>query len=318
MNPGILVLGIAASLLAGLLLLFFVIAPPAPRVARDRRVAPGVEEVSLLGRVTAQTTAVVDSAMSSERKRLFGETELELAGVKSTPSQFLILVASAASVLALFGVVLGLTSGTSVVLAILFALLTPLGAKLIISARTSRRRGKFADQVDDSVQLMAGSLRAGHGLSTALTSVAADADVPMSEELARVVNESRLGRPLPDALATTAQRMQSTDFDWVAQAIAINAETGGNLAEVLDQVGKTIRERNQIRRQVAALSAEGRLSGLILVFLPIGLFLFLSLIRPEYTAVFYETFIGIAALILAGILLIVGSIWLAFTVRVKF
>ena len=318
MNPGLLVLGIAASLLAGLLLLFFVIAPPAPRVARDRRVAPGVEQVSLLGRVTAQTTAAVDSALSSERKRLFGDTELELAGVKSTPSQFLILVASAASVLALFGVVLGLTSGTSVVLAILFAMLTPLGAKLIISARTSRRRAKFADQVDDVVQLIAGSLRAGHGLSTALTSVATDADAPMSEELARVVNESRLGRPLPEALATTAQRMQSKDFEWVAQAIAINAETGGNLAEVLDQVGKTIRERNQIRRQVAALSAEGRLSGLILVFLPIGLFLFLSLIRPDYTAVFFQTIIGILALIIAVVLLIVGSIWLAFTVRVKF
>ena len=318
MNPGFLVLGIAACLLAGLLLLFFVIAPPAPRVARDRRVAPGEEEVTLLGRVTAQTTAVVDSAISSDRKRLFGDTELELAGVKSTPSQFLILVASAASVLALFGVVLGLTSGTSVLLAILFALLTPLGAKLIISARTSRRRTKFADQVDDVVQLVAGSLRAGHGLSTALTSVATDADAPMGEELARVVNESRLGRPLPEALATTAQRMQSKDFEWVAQAIAINAETGGNLAEVLDQVGKTIRERNQIRRQVAALSAEGRLSGLILVFLPIGLFLFLSLIRPDYTAVFFTTIIGIFALIAAVVLLIVGSVWLAFTVRVKF
>ena len=82
----------------------------------------------------------------------------------------------------------------------------------------------------------------------------------MSEELARVVNETRLGRDLADALAVTAQRMQSDDFEWVAQAIAINAETGGNLAEVLDQVGRTIRERNQIRRQVTALSAEGRLS----------------------------------------------------------
>jgi tight adherence protein B len=316
-SPAVLVLGIAACLLAGLLLVFFVVAPPAPRVARDRRVAPGVEPVSVLGRVTAQTTAAVDSALSGDRRRMFGESELELAGIKSTPGQFLIIVASATSVLALLGVVLGLTSGTSVFLGILFGLLTPIGAKLIVSMRTSRRRAKFADQIDDAVQLIAGSLRAGHGLSTALTAVATDADAPMSEELARVVNESRLGRPLPEALATTAQRMQSKDFEWVAQAIGINAETGGNLAEVLDQVGKTIRERNQIRRQVAALSAEGRLSGLILVILPIGLFHFLSLIRPDYTAVFFQTIIGIFALIIAVVLLIVGSIWLAFTVRVK-
>ena len=118
----------------------------------------------------------------------------------------------------------------------------------------------------------------------------------MGEELARAVNESRLGRPLPDALATTADRMQSKDFDWVAQAIGINAETGGNLAEVLDQVGTTIRERNQVRRQVASLSAEGRLSGIILVVLPIALFLFFAFVRPDYIAVFFTNIIGIAAL----------------------
>ena len=112
--------------------------------------------------------------------------------------------------------------------------------------------------------------------------------------------------------------MQSKDFDWVAQAIAINAETGGNLAEVLDQVGKTIRERNQIRRQVSALSAEGRLSGIILVVLPIALFLFFALIQPNYIAVFFQNIIGIIALIVAAILLILGTIWIAVVVRVKF
>ena len=132
------------------------------------------------------------------------------------------------------------------------------------------------------------------------------------------MNESRLGRSLPEALSVVADRMQSKDFDWVAQAIGINAETGGNLAEVLDQVGKTIRERNQVRRQVAALSAEGRLSGIILVVLPIALFLFFAFIRPDYIAVFFTNIIGIAALIVAALLLILGSIWIAFTVRVKF
>ncbi len=318
MNPALLIGGIAISLLAALALLFLVIAPPAPRVARERRIAPGMEHVSALQQVTAKTTAVVDTAMKADRRRLFGAEELELAGVRSTPGQFLILVASGASVLALFGVILGLANGSSLLLGALFAALAPVVAKVILVVRTSRRRAKFADQIDDAVQLMAGSLRAGHGLSTAIAAVANDADLPMSEELTRVVNESRLGRPLPESLAITSQRMQSKDFDWIAQAIAINAETGGNLAEVLDQVGKTIRERNQIRRQVAALSAEGRLSGMILVALPIGVFLFLSLIRPDYTAVFFQNIIGILALGVAVILLILGSIWLAFTVRVKF
>lgn len=318
MNPGALVLGIVVSLLGGLTLLFFVIAPPAPRIARDRRGAPGVEQVTLLGRVTAQTTSAVDSALSGERKRLFSAEKLDLAGIKSTPSQFLIFVASAASVLAMIGVVLGLGNGTSVLWAAFFAIMTPLGANLLVGMRTSRRRAKFADQIDDTLQLVAGSLRAGHGLSTALAAIAADADAPMGEELTRAVNESRLGRSLPDALAITSQRMQSKDFDWVAQAIAINAETGGNLAEVLNQVGKTIRDRNEIRRQVAALSAEGRLSGMILVILPIALFLFFAVIQPTYLAVFFQNIIGIIALIIAAILLIVGSVWVSLTVRVKF
>lgn len=318
MNPALVVVGIAVSLLAGLTLLFFVIAPPAPRVARDRRVAPGTEQISLLGQVTARTTAVVDSAFKADRRKMFGPDELELAGIRSTPAQFLILIASAASVFALLGVILGLTGGASLLLGVAFAAIAPLGAKVLLSIRTSRRRAKFADQIDDAVQLMAGSLRAGHGLSTALAAVANDADAPMGEELTRVVNESRLGRPLPESLAITAQRMRSKDFEWVAQAIAINAETGGNLAEVLDQVGRTIRERNQIRRQVAALSAEGRLSGIILVALPVGIFLFLSIIRPDYTAVFFQNIIGIIAITVALVLLIIGSIWLAFTVRVRF
>ncbi|MDQ0573788.1 type II secretion system F family protein [Agromyces albus] len=318
MNPGVLVLGIAVSLLGGLTLLFFVIAPPAPRIARDRRVAPGVDQVTLLGRVTAQTTAAVDSALAGERRRLFSAEKLDLAGIRSTPSQFLIFVASAASVFAMIGVMLGFGNGSSALWAVFFAILTPVGAKLFVGIRASRRRAKFADQIDDMLQLVAGSLRAGHGLSTALAAIAAEADAPMGEELTRAVNESRLGRPLPDALAITAQRMQSKDFDWVAQAIAINAETGGNLAEVLNQVAFTIRERNEIRRQVAALSAEGRLSGMILVILPIALFLFFSVIQPTYTVVFFQTFIGIIALIVAGILLVLGSVWVAFTVRVKF
>ncbi len=241
-----------------------------------------------------------------------------MAGIKTEPSGFLVLVASAASVLALVGVLIGLSNGTSILWAILLAVLTPIGAKLIVVQRTSKRCAKFGDQVDDTVQLIAGSLRAGHGLSRSIAAVASEAESPTNEELARVVNETRLGRNLADSLSVTAQRMRSDDFEWVAQAIAINQETGGNLAEVLDQVGRTIRERNQIRRQVKALSAEGRLSGIILVALPIAVALFLMITQPGYFAAFLESIIGILALIVAGVLLIVGTIWIAFTVRVKF
>lgn len=318
MTTLVLIAGITLGLLALLVLLFFVVAPPAPRVERNRRLAPGAAHVSALSKVTSKTTDAVDSAISRGRGRFFSEETLDLAGVSSTPSQFIVIIASATSVAALLGAVLGFANGTSILLAVLFAALTPIGARAVVLLRTSKRRTKFADQIDDTLQLIAGSLRAGHGLATSVASVASDADAPMSEELTRAVNESRLGRSLAEALAITAQRMKSKDFDWMAQAIAINAEAGGNLAEVLEQVSRTIRERNQIRRQVAALSAEGRLSGVILIALPFALFAFFAFVQPTYTEVFFHTLIGILALVLAGLLMIVGIIWMALVVRVRF
>jgi tight adherence protein B len=318
MNPLVMGLGVGVAVLALLVLVFYVIAPPAPRVARDRRLAPGTEYVSALTKATQKTTAAIESVASKRSSRMFGPQELELAGIKTEPSSFVVIVASAASVLALIGVLVGFANGTWLLWAVLLAALAPVGAKLIVSMRTSKRRARFADQVDDTVQLIAGSLRAGHGLNRSLAAVASDAEDPTNEELARVVNEVRLGRNLSESLGLTAKRMQSDDFEWVAQAIAINQETGGNLAEVLDQVGKTIRDRNEIRRQVRALSAEGRLSAIVLVALPIVVFLFLIIAQPTYFNAFFQNPLGIVALVVAGILLILGSIWTAFTVRVKF
>ena len=108
------------------------------------------------------------------------------------------------------------------------------------------------------------------------------------------------------------------DFNWAAQAIAINRETGGNLSETLQRTAATIRERNQIRRQVKALSAEGRLSATILILLPIFVVLGVIVLRPEYLAPFIETPIGWAAMFVAFVLMVIGIVWMSAAVRVKF
>jgi len=184
--------------------------------------------------------------------------------------------------------------------------------------RTSRRRAKFADQLDDSLALLAGGLRAGHSLLRAIDAVSQEAESPTGEELARVVNETRIGRDLGDALDNTATRMHSEDFQWVAQAIAINREVGGNLSDVFDQVGSTIRERNQIRRQVKALSAEGKMSAYVLIALPIGVFFFLLLSQPHYFSGFFTSIWGFVALGVAVVLMVVGTLWMMASVKVKF
>jgi tight adherence protein B len=130
--------------------------------------------------------------------------------------------------------------------------------------------------------------------------------------------ETRVGRDLGAALDEVAERMGSDDFSWIAQAIAIHREVGGNLAEVLDAVGHTIRERNAIRRQVRALSAEGKLSALVLMALPFGIAGFIGATNPAYLARFTQSLLGYGMLAAAVLLLVVGGLWLKKMVSIRF
>jgi tight adherence protein B len=191
-------------------------------------------------------------------------------------------------------------------------------ARVVLNVLAGRRRSAFADQLDDSLQLLASSLRAGHSLLQAIASVAREAEEPTKDEFARILNETRVGRELRIALDETAARMASDDFVWVTQAIAINREVGGNLAEVLDGVGHTIRERNQIRGQVKALSAEGKLSAYVLMALPIGVVLFLSMANPAYIGKLVESLAGYVMVGVCVVLMVVGALWLRKVVSFKF
>lgn len=318
MTDIVLYAGLGLSFIALLVVVFFVVAPPAVRVSRERRLAPGAASDSTLTRVTDRTVGAIEGVMRRRGTALFGSAELEQASVRMTPPSFVLMVVCAGVVLGAFGVLLGGLDVRTIPLVIGLAALAPIGAKVLLSVRAGKRRARFAEQLDDSLSLLAGALRSGHSLLRAIDAVSQEIDAPTSEELARVVNETRIGRDLGDALDNTAVRMRSDDFQWVAQAIAINREVGGNLSDVFDQVGSTIRERNQIRRQVSALSAEGRLSALVLIFLPVGVFTFLLITQPAYFSGFFSNILGVFALIAAVVLLAIGSLWLMVVVKVKF
>ena len=226
---------------------------------------------------------------------------------------FVLFVFAAALVAAAAGVVL-----VGPILGLALAVAVPLVARIGLGVKAGRRRIAFADQLDDSLQLLAGSLRAGHSMLQALASVAREAEEPTSVEFARIINETRVGRQLSDSLDETAARMESEDFTWVTQAIAINREVGGNLAEVLDGVANTIRERNQIRRQVKALSAEGKLSAYVLMALPFGIAGFLMFSNPAYMAKFTQSLLGYGLIGASVVLLIIGALWLRKVVSFKF
>lgn len=238
---------------------------------------------------------------------------LEQAGLTMSAAEFVVFAAVGTIVLA------GAASLTGSVLLWLAALIAgPLVARVVLRFLASRRRTAFADQLDETLQLLAGGLRAGHSLLRAIDAAAEESEAPTSEEFSRIINETRLGRDIGEALDDAAVRMRSEDFSWVAQAIAIHREVGGNLADVLDQVGHTIRERNQIRGQVRSLSAEGRISALVLMVLPFALGGILVVISPGYMDPLLQHPLGVGMILASVVLLVVGGLWLRKVVAFRF
>ncbi|MFF1251029.1 type II secretion system F family protein [Pseudarthrobacter sp. NPDC058329] len=238
---------------------------------------------------------------------------LERAGLKTQPANFLLMAGAGALAGSVFGFLLG-----GLFFAILMILLVPGVMFASLSVFASRRKSKFDEQLPDTLQMLTGGMRAGHSLLRAIDGTARESDAPMSEELARIVNETRIGRDLGESMNDVAGRTSSEDFAWIAQAIEIHREVGGDLAEVLDHVAETIRDRNQIRRQVKALSAEGRMSAAVLMGLPVVLFFALILINGQYAKTFISTVPGYLMLGAVAVMLTAGGFWLSRLIKPRF
>ena len=304
---------IAACALAVLIGIFAVLAPGPSTLPLARRRPAIIGGPSRLTRSTNLATDVIDRVIRRRADVDVHTAMLERAGVKVRLQDFVLLVIAGSLVAGAAGFVL---SGP--LLGVPLAIAVPVIARVALNVLAGRRRSAFADQLDDSLQLIASSLRAGHSLLQAIASVAREAEEPTRDEFARILNETRVGRELSVALDETSARMASDDFVWVTQAIAINREVGGNLAEVLDGVGHTIRERNQIRGQVKALSAEGKLSAYVLMALPIGVVVFLAMANPDYIGKLVQNLAGYVMIGVCVLLMIVGALWLRKVVSFKF
>ncbi|GAA3639224.1 type II secretion system F family protein [Microlunatus ginsengisoli] len=292
----------------------YLLAGPRPKQLEFSRRRPGVAPPdSTLTRATAAVTTVLDRFLRSRGSRSSTEAVLELAGIRMRPQDFLLILIAGVLSGAALGAVLG-----GLLPALLLALLVPVAAKVFLGLKTSKRQRAFEAQLDDAMQMLAGNLRAGHSLLQALDAMAREAPAPLSEEFTRVINETRVGRDAGHALEEVATRMNSKDMTWIAHAITINRNVGGNLAEVLDQVGATIRERGQIKRQVQTLSAEGRLSAIVLMVLPIGVAGFLLVVNPGYLAKFSQSLLGYGLLVIAAALMVAGGVWLRKVTILKF
>lgn len=291
--------GLCGLGLLGLSLWFFGSRTPRARGLTVARRRVGLAEAA------QRAEAVGDSLLRHRGAAAALSAALDAAGVDLRTGEMLVVLAAAVVVAfaagwAFVGPFVGVVLGVVVVLA----------GKIGLDLLARRRRRRFADQLPETLQILAGSLRAGHGLAQGLDTVSREAESPTAEEFRRLTIETRLGRDLVDALSAVTERVRSEDFRWVVQAIDIQREVGGDLAEVLDNVGGTIRDRTRIRRQVSALSAEGRLSAVVLMVLPFGLAAVMSVTNRAYLHPLYQSGTGHVLLAVGAVLLAVGGLWL--------
>lgn len=269
---------------------------------RAKRLDEAVEKSPVLRR------AVELTANLAERRGLLGSVErsLRAADVPIRPAE--LLLAHFCAIVIIPAVAFFFTRSILVVVFLLLVL--GAGPFYALKVTVKNRRKKFAAQLPDALTVLAGSLRAGRSIGQAMESLSRELPDPMGRELRKVVAETRLGRTLAEALADAAERIDSPDFRWAVLAMQIQAEVGGNLAELLDQVAVTMRERLRMKGEVKALTAEGRASAMMLVVLVPGLGLVMSAVNRDYMAPLITTTIGNIILGVSFVMITGGYFWM--------
>ncbi len=238
---------------------------------------------------------------------------LEQAGMEWTTQSYLLLV---------FGWAVGLgLVGLTITSVWLFALATAaLGATfpyLWIRSRRKRRLGAFEAQLPEAIDLLGRAIRAGHPLSSGLDMVSHESPNPVASEFRRTFEEQRFGLPLEDSLLAMADRVTLVDVRILVTAILIQRHVGGNLAEILDNIAYTIRERFKIRRQLRVYTAQGRMAGYVLAVLPITVGFVIFLLNPEYMLTLFRDPAGRLSLAVAAVLQTTGYLWIRNIVNIE-
>ena len=272
---------------------------------------PRPEAEAALTQAKEAASQVLDRSKGLEARI---STRLDGAGSDLKSSEWLLVHVAIFLGAGMVGLLLG---RGSLVVGLLFLTLGVIGPWVYLGIRRTRRRKAFNSSLPETLQLMSGSLSAGLSLGQSVDTIVREGTEPVSTEFKRVLVETRLGVSLEDALDGVAERFESKDFAWVVMAIRIQRQVGGNLAELLDTVAATMREREYMRRQVAALSAEGKLSAYVLGGLPPLFLLYLVVAQRDYVMPLFTDGRGIVMLVFAAVLLTVGGFWMSKLVKVE-
>jgi tight adherence protein B len=311
-----------SSMLAGVLLvigLSAVLARPERRRLRQRMAmfvsAPSKRESDEKsgGGLADRVLLAAEHALARMRWWPKFKEELEISGVEAPAVQIAVLTALGAI---FFAWLLAAVSG-SPLLGLGGLIAVPAAVKAFFTQKLTRQRKLFMEQLGDNLQVIASALRAGHSFIGALSVSTEEAPEPTKREFEMVLADEKIGVPLEDGLELVAQRMDCRELEQVRLVATLQRETGGNTAEVLDRVAETVRERGELRRLIASLTAQGRMSRWIVTALPVFLILAISVISPEYMRPLFETAAGNAMLVLAVVLLTTGSLVIKRIVNIK-
>ena len=230
------------------------------------------------------------------------EKRLRQAGIPLLGAEFIILLllGAAAVFIALYMVTLERR------IALICAICFPFVVWIILWALINKRREAFTEQLSDCLTTVANALRAGYSFQQAIDVVSKEMEPPISEEFAHVANDVMMGINLDEALEQMARRVESSDFDLVVTAVLIQREIGGNLAQVLDSISDTIIERIRMKREINALTAQGRLSAFVLLMLPFFVGAFMYFFSHDQFILLLEEPVGRIALAVSLIMEVIG------------
>ena len=269
----------------------------------------GEEREETLNSMAGRAVDLAGQAVAAMDKTRSMADVLDRASIPLRPGEFVIVVGGGA--LGLAAVVLLLTG--SKLMAASAAVAVPLIATRVVRRRVSKRKKAFSAQLPDALSLVASSLSAGHTFLRAVQMMCEESPPPLSEEFSRLVAETRLGDNVTDALSRMAQRLQIRDLDMVVQAIRIQQTVGGRLADLFHTLSDVIRARDEVKREVLILTAEGRMSAYVLAGLVPLLFLIMRMVNPDYLIPMYSgkgllVLIGCGLSVVAGLFVILRMV----------
>lgn len=253
---------------------------------------------------------------SVQRKKLMNTifNELILADIMMKPEEFsiiwIVLTFVPAGLAALFQ--LGLMPSATL------AVIGAFAPVIFIKVKKDKRKKAFEAQLGDTLIMMCNGLRSGFSFNQVMENVANDMPPPIGIEFGRVCNEIRYGATMEEALNSMCERVKSADLLLVVSAVLIQRTTGGNLSEILSTISDTIRERIKIKGEINSITAQGRMSGLIIGALPIGIAAILMVVNPEYMSTFFTTTAGNIMLIVSVVMEIVGFFAIRKVVTVEY